>query len=93
MDRRFNRYSSSRLLYRKKLKFPAPWLVGGMLTVAIVQTAASSYVGYNLQAYWPHSVMILSQIFIASSIGSRFHKEMFIGVKKLWLLRLLIQSV
>ena len=52
-----------------------------MLTVAIVQTAASSYVGYNLQAYWPHSVMILSQIFIASSIGSRFHKEMFIGVK------------
>lgn len=73
----------------KKLKFPAPWLVGGMLTVAIVQTAASSYVGYNLQAYWPHSVMILSQIFIASSIGSRFHKEMFIGVKKIMVVALI----
>ena len=75
MDRRFNCYSSSRLLYREKLKFPAPWLVGGMLTVAIVQTAASSYVGYNLQAYWPHSVMILSQILLLQALVLAFIRK------------------
>ncbi|WNS80484.1 AbrB family transcriptional regulator [Domibacillus sp. DTU_2020_1001157_1_SI_ALB_TIR_016] len=66
----------------KKLKFPAPWLLGGMLSTAIVQAGTSSAVGYDMQAYWPHEIMILSQIVIAASIGSRFRKEMFYGLKQ-----------
>lgn len=73
----------------KYLKFPAPWLVGSMLSVSVIQTLGSSYAGYNLIAWWPHTVIILSQVFIASSIGSRFHKNMFIGLKKTLLVALL----
>ncbi|KAB2490549.1 AbrB family transcriptional regulator [Priestia endophytica] len=66
----------------KILRFPAPWLVGGMVTVALVQALSSMYAGYDLVAYWPHSMMILSQLAIAGSIGSRFHKRMFQGLKR-----------
>ncbi|HWO97400.1 MAG TPA: AbrB family transcriptional regulator [Bacillus sp. (in: firmicutes)] len=73
----------------KHLKFPAPWLVGGMLSVSVIQVLSSSYVGHNMIAWWPHTVIILSQILMASSIGSRFHKNMFIGLKKTLLVALL----
>ncbi|HEY9577057.1 MAG TPA: AbrB family transcriptional regulator [Pseudobacillus sp.] len=66
----------------KYLKFPAPWLLGSMTAVAIVQSFSSSYAGHNMIAYWPHSLIILSQILIAVSIGVRFHKKMFIGLKQ-----------
>ncbi|MDQ0247359.1 membrane AbrB-like protein [Bacillus fengqiuensis] len=73
----------------KHLKFPAPWLVGSMLSVSVIQALGSSYVGHDLIAWWPHTVIILSQVFIASSIGSRFRKNMFIGLKKTLLVALL----
>ncbi|WP_018395362.1 AbrB family transcriptional regulator [Bacillus sp. 37MA] len=66
----------------KLLKFPAPSLLGSMVAVAIVQSVSSSYVGHDMAAFWPHSVMVASQILIAVSIGSRFRKEMFIGLKQ-----------
>ena len=66
----------------KKLKFPAPWLLGSMLLTAVVQSSASAAVGHDIIAYWPHEVMILSQVVIAASIGSRFRKEMFEGLKQ-----------
>lgn len=66
----------------KKLKFPAPWLLGSMLLTAVVQSGSSAVAGYDLAAYWPHEVMIVSQIVIAASIGSRFRKEMFTGLKQ-----------
>ncbi|MFB9759551.1 AbrB family transcriptional regulator [Ectobacillus funiculus] len=65
----------------KTLRFPAPWLVGSMVSVAIIQSLSSSYVGHDMIAWWPHSVIILSQILMGSSIGSRFEKNMFIGLK------------
>ncbi|KYC84217.1 hypothetical protein B4102_0948 [Heyndrickxia sporothermodurans] len=69
----------------KHLKFPAPWLVGGMLGVGCLQTLGSTFVGHDMIAWWPHSAIILSQIFIASSIGSRFYKEMLTGIgKTMW---------
>lgn len=64
------------------LRLPAPWLVGGMLGVALLQSIYSSITGRSIVAWWPHSLIILSQIFIAASIGSRFHKRMFAGIKK-----------
>lgn len=66
----------------KKMKFPAPWLLGSMLLTAIVQGGTSAAVGHDVTAYWPHEIMILSQVVIAASIGSRFKKEMFQGLKQ-----------
>ena len=66
----------------KYLRFPAPWLVGGMLGVGCVQTMGSALFGTDLKAWWPPSMMVLSQIFIAACIGSRFDKEMIVGMTK-----------
>jgi membrane AbrB-like protein len=66
----------------KLLRFPAPVLVGGMVCVAVVQSLISFFTGHDLIVWWPHSIMILSQICIAASIGSRFQRSMFIGIQK-----------
>ncbi|PLR66186.1 AbrB family transcriptional regulator [Bacillus sp. UMB0893] len=73
----------------KILKFPAPWLLGSMVSVSLVQLGSSSFIGYELTAWWPESLIIFSQILIAASIGSRFQKEMLIGLKKTLLISLL----
>jgi membrane AbrB-like protein len=65
----------------KYLKFPAPWLLGCMVSVAIFKSISSLAIGHDLLAWWPHELIIFSQIFIGASIGSRFHKNMFIGLK------------
>lgn len=66
----------------KLLKFPSPWLVGSMISVALLQTLSTHYFSNSPTAWWPHWIMILAQIFIATSIGCRFKREMFIGVKQ-----------
>ncbi|MFL6557697.1 MAG: AbrB family transcriptional regulator, partial [Bacillus sp. (in: firmicutes)] len=66
----------------KFLKFPAPWLIGGMISVAAVKSSGSVLIGFDLVAWWPHSLIIISQIFIGASIGSRFNKNMFIGLNR-----------
>ena len=66
----------------KFLRLPAPWLVGGMIGVAILQSFYSLFTGHTIEAWWPHALIILSQIFIAASIGSRFQKRMFTGIGK-----------
>lgn len=71
------------------LKFPAPWLIGSMLGVSVTQALSSFSISHSLIAWWPHIVIILSQVLIASSIGSRFHKNMFIGLKKTLLVALI----
>ncbi|PJN88606.1 AbrB family transcriptional regulator [Bacillus sp. mrc49] len=73
----------------KYLKFPAPWLIGSMVGVAIFQSSASFYMGYDIVSWWPHAVMIVSQVFIASSIGGRFQRDMFIGLKRTIIVALL----
>ncbi|WP_028403004.1 AbrB family transcriptional regulator [Ectobacillus panaciterrae] len=67
----------------KCLKIPAPWLVGGMLVVALVKTTSIMQFGENIAAWWPHWLIIAAQILIGSSIGSRLDKSMFIGTKKM----------
>ncbi|PID24199.1 AbrB family transcriptional regulator [Sporosarcina sp. P7] len=64
------------------LKFPAPWLLGSMVAIAIVKSSSSVVIGYQLVAWWPPELIILSQVVIGASIGSRFQKEMFKGLKK-----------
>lgn len=73
----------------KILKFPAPWLLGSMASVSLIQLGSSSYIGYELSAWWPDSLIIFSQILIAASIGSRFQREMLFGLKKTLLISLL----
>ena len=53
-----------------------------MVGVAIVQSIAATSTGHDMIAFWPHNIMVVSQILIAVSIGSRFRKEMFIGLKQ-----------
>lgn len=64
------------------LKFPAPWLIGSMVAIAIVKSFSSIVIGYQLVAWWPSELIIFSQVVIGASIGSRIHKKMFIGLKK-----------
>jgi uncharacterized protein len=66
----------------KLFKFPAPVLVGGMLGVALLESFAALITGHEFIAWWPTSFMLLSQVFIASSIGSKFKKSMFKGIKR-----------
>ncbi|MFD1350831.1 AbrB family transcriptional regulator [Oceanobacillus caeni] len=73
----------------KFLKFPAPWLLGSMVSVAAVKSFGSIIIGHDLIFWWPHVLMILSQVFIGASIGSRFHKNMFSGLKRTLVVSLL----
>lgn len=66
----------------KLLKLPAPWLVGGMLGVATFQTCIGLYTGGNAAAWWPHQGIILAQIFLGASVGSRLNKRMFRGAAR-----------
>lgn len=67
----------------KHLRFPAPWLIGGMVSVGLFKSIAAIYNGFDIVPWWPHWIIILSQIFIGASIGSRFHKGMFSGLHKI----------
>lgn len=66
----------------KFLKFPAPWLIGSMICIAIVKSFSSLVFDYSIVAWWPSGLVICSQVLIGASIGSRIHKSMFYGLKK-----------
>ncbi len=67
----------------KRLKLPAPWLVGGMMGVAGMEMLGSFLSGEKLVPWWPHWLITLAQIFIGASIGSKLNKEMFEGAKRI----------
>lgn len=73
----------------KHIKIPAPWLVGGMIGVAVTQTVGTSLGWTNLQPWWPHWFIVVAQIFIGASIGSRLNKNMFTGAKHVVIVGLL----
>lgn len=66
----------------KLMKLPAPWLIGSMISVAAVKVIASAVFHYELISWWPASLLIISQVLIGASIGSRFTKEMFKGLAR-----------
>ncbi|HZG73134.1 MAG TPA: AbrB family transcriptional regulator [Chondromyces sp.] len=70
----------------RRLKFPAPWLIGSIVGVAAVKTFISLSIGYDFVAWWPQYLIIASQIFIGASIGSRFHRDMFKEINRTLLL-------
>ncbi|MDR7073108.1 AbrB family transcriptional regulator [Fictibacillus barbaricus] len=69
-----------------RTKLPAPWLVGGMLGVAVVQMLGSLLHGSTITSWWPHLLIVLAQILIGASIGSRLNKKMFSGTKNIIIL-------
>ncbi|MFF2447085.1 AbrB family transcriptional regulator [Neobacillus sp. NPDC058068] len=66
----------------KYLKFPTPWLLGSMIVVAIWQAIGGLYMESFTIIYWPHWLLIISQLLIGVSIGSRLTSRMFIGIKR-----------
>ncbi|WP_301108764.1 AbrB family transcriptional regulator [Sporosarcina sp.] len=66
----------------KLLKLPAPWLIGSMISIALMKTLGTVLIGYEFISWWPASLLIISQILIGASIGSRFTKEMFAGLTR-----------
>jgi membrane AbrB-like protein len=73
----------------KLLRLPAPWLVGGMLGVAALQTCVGLYTGGNAAAWWPHQGITLAQILLGASIGSRLNRQMFKGAVRVCMVGLL----
>lgn len=67
----------------KRIKLPAPWLIGSLLGVIIFESASSSIVDNAVTFFWPHTIVVIGQILIGTSIGSRFRKSMFIGLKRI----------
>ncbi|KXH81683.1 AbrB family transcriptional regulator [Sporosarcina sp. HYO08] len=65
------------------VKFPAPWLLGSMVSVALLQMVSTIFLNAELQAWWPSGMIVISQVLIGTSIGSRIHRSMFQGLKKI----------
>ncbi|MTT33229.1 AbrB family transcriptional regulator [Terrilactibacillus sp. BCM23-1] len=61
---------------------PAPAILGSMIGAALIQVTGSSLMHHDLAIVWPHWLIILSQIFIGSSIGSKINKRMFQGITR-----------
>lgn len=66
----------------KRLKFPAPWLLGSMIGVAAAEIGVSALAGKDMLAWWPPEANQLSQIFLGATIGSKMYKSMFTGVTR-----------
>jgi uncharacterized protein len=65
---------------------PAPALVGSMVGAAFVQGLTQWITNVPITPYWPEWIMILSQVAIGTSIGSRIDRDMFLGSQKiLWI--------
>ncbi|AUS13295.1 MULTISPECIES: AbrB family transcriptional regulator [Bacillus] len=67
----------------KCLKFPAPWLLGSMLGVAIVHVGGAAVIGHDMTAWWPSQANHVSQVFLGATIGSKMYKSMFAGVTRI----------
>ncbi|RYL94387.1 AbrB family transcriptional regulator [Sporolactobacillus sp. THM7-4] len=66
----------------KRLHMPAPWLIGSMIGVGIAQTLSGLISGHNLAIYWPRELLIIAQLMIGASVGSRLNRDMFAGVAR-----------
>jgi membrane AbrB-like protein len=64
----------------KKLKIPAPRLVGGIIGVSVAQVVSSVITGVDIVPWLPGWMKILAQIFLGASIGLSITREMFVGM-------------
>ncbi|MEH7502591.1 AbrB family transcriptional regulator [Neobacillus drentensis] len=74
----------------KRIKFPAPWLVGSMLGAGMIHLLCPLYFADSAgSAYWPQEIIIFAQILIGTNIGSRVNFGMFKGIGQTILVGLL----
>ncbi|MFD2617293.1 AbrB family transcriptional regulator [Terrilactibacillus laevilacticus] len=68
---------------------PAPSILGSMLGAAFMQITGSSIVHQDLTVIWPHWLIIVAQILIGSSIGSKINRRMFQGLARVFVFGLI----
>lgn len=66
----------------KKMKIPAPRLVGGIIGVSVAQVVSSVITGVDILPWLPGWIKISAQIFLGASIGLSITREMFVGMGK-----------
>ncbi|WP_066255555.1 AbrB family transcriptional regulator [Neobacillus drentensis] len=65
----------------KRIKMPAPWLVGSMIGAGIFHLICPLFIGDIVGlAYWPQEIIIIAQVLIGTNIGSRVNFAMFKGL-------------
>lgn len=67
----------------KRVKLPAPWLIGSLIGVIIIETISTVFANKAVTFWWPHTIVVIGQILIGTSIGSRFQRSMFLGLKRI----------
>jgi membrane AbrB-like protein len=65
----------------KRLKFPAPWLVGGILGAALAQTTVSVWIGHDVLLWWTDAFFFTAQVLIGTSIGTKVNRERLMEAK------------
>jgi len=65
----------------KRLKFPAPWLTGGMLGTALAQTAVSVWFGHDLHPWWSDALFCAAQVWIGTGIGTKVSRQRLMEAK------------
>lgn len=65
----------------KRLKFPAPWLVGGILGAAFAQTTVSVWIGHDVLPWWTDAFFFTAQVLIGTSIGTKVNRERLMEAK------------
>lgn len=63
----------------RKLRFPAPLLVGGILGAAFLQMGVSFYANFTIVPWLPQWLRILAQVLLGASLGTKINREMFLG--------------
>ncbi|NSL52246.1 AbrB family transcriptional regulator [Calidifontibacillus erzurumensis] len=71
------------VLVGKRIKLPAPWLLGTLLGVLLLETISPMFFNEHVVIWWPHFLVIFGQILIGASIGAKFRKSMFVGIKQI----------
>jgi membrane AbrB-like protein len=65
----------------KRLKFPAPWLLGGILGAALAQTTVSVWIGHDVLPWWTDAFFFTAQVLIGTNIGTKVNRERLMEAK------------
>jgi membrane AbrB-like protein len=65
----------------KRLKFPAPWLLGGLLGAALAQTTITFWIGHDVLPWWTDAFFFTAQVLIGTNIGTKVNRERLMEAK------------
>ncbi|MCQ2011005.1 MAG: AbrB family transcriptional regulator [Sporolactobacillus sp.] len=67
----------------KKIKMPAPWLLGSMIGAGAAQIVFGVATANTLPVWQPHLLVIVAQITIGACVGARLKRSMFLDVARI----------